>query len=241
MAKVLQRMNRLSGRKGSGLKNTDSLTEQAYAHLKNEIVSGRIVAGGQVDAKELAEHLGMSRTPVREAILRLANEGTIEVNARRGMRVVPLSVDDLQSVYQVITAIEVEAVFLLASSKDRENGVLALRAETAQMEAAIAKEDGEAWNLADERFHRTLLDVAGNLRLAEAGRTYRDIVQRAHFVALRLVPLAQKDRSIEAHNTLIDQIAAGDAFNARENHRAQRQRGAELLVTALRTLKLDHL
>lgn len=220
---------------------TESYTSVAYAHIKREIISGRIGAGGQIDAKAIAAELGVSRTPVREAILRLANEGVVEVNARRGMRVLPLSVDDIKAIYQVITAIEVEAVFLMASRQDRSECALALEQAAARMDAAIAANDGEEWNLADEQFHRAILDHSGNSRLAEAGRTYRDIAQRAHFVALRLVPLAQKARSADAHRELIARIVSGDAFNARETHRGQRNRGAELLLTSLRTLRLDHL
>lgn len=220
---------------------TESYTSAAYAHLKREIISGRIGAGSQIDAKAIAEELGFSRTPVREAVLRLANEGVVEVNARRGMRVLPLSVDDIQSIYQVITAIEVEAVFLMASLPDRTDAARVLDEATSRMEAAVAAGDGEEWNLADEQFHRALLDHCGNARMAEAGRTYRDIAQRAHFVALRLVSLAQKARSADAHRELITKIVAGDAFNARETHRGQRNRGAELLLASLRTMKLEHL
>lgn len=222
-------------------KAAESYTSLAYAHLKREIMSGHIGAGGQIDAKAIADELGVSRTPVREAILRLASEGVVEVNARRGMRVLPLSVDEIQAIYQLITAIEVEAVFLMASRNDRVEAVRALGQAVARMDAAIEASDGEAWNLADEQFHRALLEQSGNARLAEAGRTYRDIAQRAHFVALRLVPLPQKARSADAHRELIAKIEAGDAFNARETHRGQRNRGGELLVASLRALRLDHL
>lgn len=223
------------------MKDTESLTGQAYQHLKLEVLSGRIPAGSQVDAKAIGDALGVSRTPVREAMLRLANEGVLEVNSRRGVRVLPLSVNDLRSIYQVITAIEVEAVFLLASCDTRDESIAELEAATSRMASAITEEDGEKWNLADESFHRALLRGSGNTHLAEAGNTYRDIAQRAHFVALRLVPLSQKARSADAHTDLIKKIAAGDAFNARELHRTQRDRGGELLVTALRTLRLDQL
>jgi len=218
-----------------------SLTDVAYDHLKQEIVSGHIPAGGMVDAKEVASDLGVSRTPVREAILRLANEDIIEVTSRRGIRVLPLSVDDLTSIYQVITALEVEAVFLLSKSDGRSAGVDALRAATSEMEDAVRRQDGEAWNLADERFHRAILESCGNPRLSEAGCNFRDMAQRAHFVALRLVPLPQKTRSNEAHSELIGKIELGDSYNARELHRSQRDRGAELLVTALRELRLEQL
>jgi len=223
------------------LNQPESLTVQAYAHIKSDIISGKIPAGGQVDSKAMSEQLGVSRTPVREAILRLANEGIVEVSSRKGMRVLPLSVDDLRNIYQVVSALEVEAVFLMASLPHRTEGLAALGDACARMDDAVRNEDGEAWNLADEQFHRALLEHSGNPRLAEAGCAYRDRAQRAHFVALRLVPLSQKATSVGAHRDLVAKIEAGDAYNARELHRNQRIRGSDLLVSSLRTLRLEHL
>ena len=218
-----------------------SLTDVAYDHLKGAIISGQIPAGAQVDAKEISSDLGVSRTPVREAILRLANEKIVEVTSRRGIRVLPLSVDDLYATYQVITALEVEAVFLLSAQADRSKGVQAVTQAIAEMDKTVKANDGEAWNLADEAFHRAILEYCGNPRLARAGLGFRDIAQRAHFVALRLVPISQKAASIDAHRELVDKIRQGDAYNARESHRTQRSRGAELLVAALRELRLAQL
>lgn len=218
-----------------------SLTDKAYAYLKGEIISGGIAPGSLLDANALAGTMGVSRTPVREAILRLANEGAVEVNARRGMRVVTLTASDLQEIYEVITALEIQAVDLLTSSKPQKSDLKPLVEQVVRMRVAAEIGDGEAWNLADEGFHRGLLDLSGNRRLAEAGNGYRDMAQRAHFVALRLVSIEQKAGSIQAHADLINVIQSGDAEAARELHRKQRQRGSTLLVDSLREMKLEHL
>ncbi len=220
---------------------TGSLTDRAYAYLKAEIISGGIAPGSLLDANALAGTMGVSRTPVREAILRLANEGAVEVSARRGMRVVTLTATDLQEIYDVITALEIEAVGLLTASKPEKSDLAPLVEQVVRMRVAAEIGDGEAWNLADEGFHRGLLDLSGNRRLAEAGNGYRDMAQRAHFVALRLVSIDQKAGSIEAHAALISVIQSGDADAARDLHRKQRERGSHLLVNALREMKLEHL
>lgn len=222
-----------------GDSRTGSLTDRAYTFLKTEIISGRIMPGSLVDAGEIAQRIGMSKTPVRESILRLANEGVLEVNPRRGVRVVPVTADDLHAIYEVITAIEVEAVSRLTLSKPGRKDLKPLIEQVIRMRVATETEDGEAWNLADEAFHRGLMNLCGNPRLAEAGNTYRDMAQRAHFVALRLVSIDQKTTSTASHSDLLETILTGDAAHARHVHRRQRERGDALLVEALRKIGMD--
>lgn len=220
---------------------SQSLTDRVYSHLKSRIISGKLGPGSFLDANGLALEMEVSKTPVREAILRLENEGAVRVDARRGIVVLPLTADDLQAFYQVITALEVEAVHRLTSEKPTTGILAPLFEQIDRMRQAADNGDGEGWNFADEAFHRALLDLCGNARLAEAGHSYRDKAQRAHFVALRLVPIETKQQSVEAHADLIRVIEAGDADLALRTHRQQRQRGAKLLVEALRKLKLEHL
>lgn len=227
-------------RKGPALKKTDvvSLTDRVYAALKADIVSGHYPPGGLIDANDVASTIGVSRTPVREALLRLANEGAVEVSARRGVRVKPLTADDLQNLYEVISALEIQAVTRLAVREPQKADLAPLVEQLVRMRLAIELADGDAWNLADEAFHRALFDLCGNPRLREAGHNYRDAAQRAHFVALRLVSLEQKADSVAAHARLIDDITTGDPDIARKSHGAQRARGGDLLVSALRELGL---
>jgi len=90
------------------------LVTQAYAELKRRILDHEYPAGHQATEPDVAADLGMSRTPVREALIRLAQEGLVEVVPRRGMRVVPLSPADMQEIYEVLTALESEAAGLAA-------------------------------------------------------------------------------------------------------------------------------
>lgn len=219
----------------------ESLTERAYTYLKDEIISGRIAPGTLLDGGQIAREMGVSKTPVREAVLRLEQEGALEVTARRGIRVLPLNADDLQAIYQVITALEVEAVHLLALKNPSKAELSPLFEQIVRMRVAAEAEDGEAWNRADEAFHRSLFDMCGNARLREVGHLYRDKSQRAHFVALRLVPIEQKARSVEAHSEILTFLTSGDANAARSLHRKQRQRGGALLLESIRAMRLDHL
>src|SRR5512141_2782708 len=83
-----------------------SLVDVAYATIRQRILDNVWPPGHQAFEQELAADLGMSRTPVREALIRLAKEGLVAVNPRRGMRVLPVSVADMRDIYAVLTALE---------------------------------------------------------------------------------------------------------------------------------------
>ena len=218
----------------AGRSGATSLTEAAYERLKAQVIEGRFHPGDQYDLAGIAERLGLGRTPVREALLRLQGEGIVRFVPKRGLRIVPLTADDLTEIYQVISAVEVEAVALLAQAKPAKTALAGLTAAAERMAAAAEAGDREAWALADEAFHRGLLALCPNRRLRDVGLAQRDLAQRAHFVALRLLSAKQQARSARRHRKLVKLLAAGDVEAAVAGHRGQRERGAALLVEVLR-------
>jgi DNA-binding GntR family transcriptional regulator len=86
------------------------------------IISGEIEPADQIDVKRLIDVLGLGRTPIREALLRLQMEGIVRIVPKRGVQIVLLSADDITEIYQVISAVEIEAVRLLAMSPLRAIG-----------------------------------------------------------------------------------------------------------------------
>lgn len=218
-----------------------SQTQSAYARLKRMIVSGEIGPADQVDANRLAEALEMGRTPVREALLRLQTEGIVRILPKRGVRIVMLSAEDITEIYQVISAVEIEAVRLLAMSGPPVSGLDRLTDACDRMIAAAGSDAREDWILADEDFHRAILDLNPNRRLGDVGLLNRDLAQRAHFVALRLLPPGQLMESARQHADLIRLIVSGDANAAVDRHRVQRERGAGMLVGVLRQYRLTQI
>jgi len=218
-----------------------SRTDAAYARLKDRIISGALPPGEQVDAARLSEDLSLGRTPIREALLRLQAEGIVEIIPKRGVRIVPLSADDLTEIYQVISAVEVEAARMLADSKPTVDELSGLSDVVERMMVAARENDREAWTRANEAFHRLLLDLNPNPRLRDVGITYRDLAQRSHFVALRMLTSEQRLRSAEQNRDLIRLMAGGDGTAVAARHREQRARGAELLVDILREHRLSRL
>ena len=94
-----------------------SRVEWVYRTLKQSILTNEFYPGYQALEPELAKNLGVSRTPVREALIRLENERLIELIPRRGMRVIPLVPEDMREIYQLLTSLEVTAVEILARKR----------------------------------------------------------------------------------------------------------------------------
>ncbi|MGH7107211.1 MAG: GntR family transcriptional regulator [Acetobacteraceae bacterium] len=215
-----------------------SLTERAYAEVKALILRGAIAPNAQIDEKMIAGRLGVSRTPVREALLRLKNEGLVEIERGRGIVVRALSSSDMHEIYQAITGMEVMAVFVLTARGAERAALEPLYAALRRFDAAGRRADLELWGKADEAFHRGLLLLCGNRHIEAAGLQFRDLAQRAHLVAMRLQPLEYLARSAEMHRALVELILAGDAEAAASAHFQQRRRGAEMLVKAVETFHL---
>src|SRR5918999_3164609 len=94
-----------------------SMAETAYGELKRKILQGEVAPGAQVLEEELAVMLGMSRTPVREAAVRLEHEGFLQIVPRRGLRVTPLSKRAVREINEVLECLEIQAAERLAARR----------------------------------------------------------------------------------------------------------------------------
>lgn len=209
-----------------------SLAEGAYAEIKRRILSNEYPGGFQILEDALCEELGMSRTPLREGLMRLQNEGLIEVLPRRGMRVLPLTADDIADIYEVISALELLAARTLASLPDNAGPVSRLQAEVIEMERALERDDLDGWAVADERFHRILADESGNPRLATAARTLLDQSQRFRIFTLRM--REKPTSSTRNHRQLVQAIRRHDADGAVKCHATHRRSWEENMYGLMR-------
>jgi DNA-binding GntR family transcriptional regulator len=211
--------------------NRTRLSDKAYERLRQRIFDNELPPGYRALEEELARRLRMSRTPVHEALIRLQNEGLVRLEPRRGVTVLAVSVDDMQEIYGVVTAVETAAAELLAARRPDDRALAPLERAVVDMERALAAEDLVAWSRADERFHRALLELCGNRRLAEVGLRLRDQVRRVRMITLPARP--KPVVSTEAHRATFEAIRAGDTDRARELHRAQRIRGSRQMTELL--------
>ena len=165
-----------------------SYTSKAYTTIKRNIMENHYPPGHQALEQELATELGMSRTPVREALIRLEREGLVELVSRRGMRVIPLSPRDMKEIYEVLTGLETLALSLMDGKDPTTVDMDPLEKSLDQMETALTQDDLDAWAEADARFHLTLLSLCNNRRLVNMAATLSDQAHRARMMTLRLRP-----------------------------------------------------
>lgn len=220
-------------------RNRPSRVESAYSELKRRIMDNAYPPNRRFLENELARDLGMSRTPVREALIRLEKDGLIELTPRHGMRVLPLSPDDMREIYEALTCLETTAAEMFARRKPDDKTLRPMEKAVADMESALRKHDLDAWAEADERFHRYLLEQCGNRRIAAMAFGVWDIVHRARVLTLRLLPPPTK--SNEEHRELVEALRKGDGKLARQVHERQRNRASMAIVEVLGRFHLNDL
>lgn len=208
-----------------------SATLVAVEEIKQQIFSGELPAGSNHFETELASKLGMSRTPVREATLILETQGLLEVIPRKGARIKSISIEDMSDIYEILTEIESLAAKRVAQSRYSKIELKTLANSVARMEAAVTKNNREAWAQADDDFHFELARLAGNQRLLDIVVMYSDQVRRVRTATLPIRPLPKQ--STEDHRALYLAIEKGDASAAHKIHRKHRQYATKLVIKIL--------
>lgn len=211
----------------------------AYKLLKEEIRTNRLLPGFQATELEIAMRLGMSRTPVREALIRLEAEGLVELIPRRGVRVLPISIEDMREIYEILTALEPETAANLASRAPSNEELAPLDSATSDMEMALKAGDLDAWAEADDRFHHKLIELHGNQRIQSFVTTLYDQAHRARIVTLRMRDIPVK--STEEHREILESLRAGKVDETRRAYRAHRERTAAELLGILEKYNLAQL
>jgi DNA-binding GntR family transcriptional regulator len=211
----------------------------AYADIKRRILTNEYAAGATVPIAQVASLLGISRTPIRDALIRLEKEGLVELVPRYGFRVLPLSARDMLEIYQVLAGLESAAIHVLAERGLDASEVRRLTAPVEAMERALADDDLDAWAAADMTFHRTLIDLVGNTRLSQTVDQFREQTLRARLLTLRL--RRRPAASTTNHRKLAEALIAGDARAAYEAHMSQRARSGTELVDILSRLNIRQL
>ena len=203
----------------------------AYLSLKEEIRTNRMPPGFQSPEPELAERIGVSRSTLREALIRLEAEGLVELIPRRGARILPIRADDMREIYEILTSLEPDAAAGLAARSPSDKELRPMEQAAEEMEAALDRGDLDAWAEADDRFHLTLLDLHGNRRLKGFVSALNDQVHRARMVTLRLrEPPVVSNRE---HREILACLRNGDPAASRHAFRVHRQRAAKELVGVL--------
>lgn len=200
--------------------SASSLTDQVVTAVRDAVRSGALVPGELYSAYQLADLLGVSRSPVREALLRLAEVGMVHLERNRGFRVVTPEPREIAEIFHLRLLLEVPA-----ARRAAEHGstalVKALRTELTAMRRAARAHDEPLFMQHDQRLHSLVLDASGNERLTTLIDGLRDIT--------RLLGASTVDRSrsladiCREHEPLVTALAEGDgeaAAAAQQRHLA---------------------
>lgn len=216
-----------------------SSSQRALLELRKMIFSGELAPGSDHLESELAKQLNMSRTPVREAVLMLEGQGLLALRPRKGVRVLPLSPEDMEEIYDILTELESLAAECAARAAHTEEDLRFLSTAINDMDVAIANGDLDAWANADDRFHTELVRLGGNSRVNSIVNMMSDQVRRARMTTLFMRPLPTK--SNEDHRKVYDAIKNGEAQVARDTHREHRLQAKTIIVELLKKHRLRFL
>jgi len=184
-------------------------TEDVYERVRAAILDGELAPGAVMSQVALAEELGISRTPLREALRMLQSEGLVEGEPNRRVRVAPMTARDLEELCIMRVTLEAEALRLSVPSMTSED-IARLEGHMAEMAHYADQKDYRRWNAPHERFHRTLTEHAG---------------ERVNFVLSQMFDHAERYRRLHIghgpgawatpqHRDILDACKAGDRDKA---------------------------
>jgi DNA-binding GntR family transcriptional regulator len=188
-----------------------SLADKAYHEIRGLIVSLELAPGALIDERDLIERLGIGRTPVREALRRLAHERLVDVYPRRGMFVTGVDVRQLARLSEVRAVLEPEAARLAAERATDD--------DRARLEALLTELDAGGSELMqlDERIHRAVYRAARNDLLEATLEQYYALALRIWMLALERTQ--DLEEAVEAHRDLLEAIRDGDGERAAQTMR----------------------
>ncbi|MBQ8303206.1 MAG: GntR family transcriptional regulator [Clostridia bacterium] len=189
-------------------KNAKSLEESVFLTLEEEILSGELKKGETLTETALSARLGVSRTPLRSALQRLAEEGLIEMKPNRGAVVIGIGTEELVDIYKIRMRLEglasAEATRRI-SDEDKKK----LREAVELSEFYITKKDAEHLKELDSEFHNVIYKASGNRLLC---KTLSELHRNIQFYRKKSLAVADRlEKSVMEHREILSAIERGDA------------------------------
>ena len=182
-----------------------SRADEVYAQLKHDVACFHLVPGDRFTESEISARLGVSRTPVRQALFRLQQEGYVEVLFRSGWRVLPFDFEQFEQLYDLRMVLETTAAQRLCAAGERVDTQLLEQLIAIWLVPAPQRSSDMAQvSLWDEEFHCSLVAAAGN---AEMARVHRDVTERIRIVRrLDFTKQARIDATYDEHVKILKAI-----------------------------------
>ncbi|MGA8850899.1 MAG: GntR family transcriptional regulator [Aeromicrobium sp.] len=204
-----------------------STTDDVFVRLRQQILTGELGPGSRHSVYRLSDELGVSRTPVREAVLRLADLGLVTIERNRGITIRGVRAEDVRDVFELRLMLEVPAAAGAAESAD-DILVGRLSTELEAMRSAARTGDEVAFTWHDRALHAALGEALGNVLLTREVDRLRDSIQ------VRGVSTMGRSRTMadvaEEHAPIVEAVAAGDAAAAATAMREHLEHTAALLL-----------
>lgn len=192
----------------SPIEEPRTLRDQIVSLLRRRLMLGEMETGQLYSVTMIAQELGVSSSPVREALLKLADQGMLEPIRNRGFLVRPMSDQDRREVHQLRTLLEIPPMQDLAGDSALAERQSEFRALAHDIVAAAERADYMAFIEADRRFHLGLLELTGNGRLVAMVGELRDHTRQAGLADLHAAD--QLRRTAEEHFGILDALLAGN-------------------------------
>ncbi len=184
------------------------LREVVFNNLRDAILKGQLKPGERLLENHLADKLGVSRTPVREALRMLEQENLVELIPRRGAQVLDISAEDIKNILEIRSALEVVSIRHACQKMDNDS-LKELKKYNAEFEAAFEARDYEGVATADEKFHDVIFSAAGNKRLVVIISNIQAQVYRYRMAYLKVYET--KTAVLNHHRNIIEAIEKHDA------------------------------
>lgn len=210
---------------------TKSREEEVYLKLEEEILGGQLKRGDALTEMSVSARLGVSRTPVRAALHRLAEEGLVEISPNRGAVVVGVTVDDLIDTYKIRIRLEgLASAMAAARMTDEEKAEL--RESVELSEYYVAKGNTEKLKELDTAFHNIIYRASGNRMLSRIlSELHRNIKT---YRKLSMTVPGRVEKTAEEHREILNAILAGDGERADTLTRMHVERAMENMVEAMK-------
>ncbi len=202
-----------------------ALYEEVAERLRQRIFQRELEAGSWIDELKIAEELGISRTPLREALKVLAAEGLVTMKVRRGAYVTEVSEKDLSDVYHLLALLESDAAGVVAQ-RASDTQLAGLQALHAELEAA--SDDRDRFFAINEQFHMQLLEIADNRWRDQMVADLRKVMKlnRHH----SLFKTGRISESLAEHRAIVQALVQRDAALAAQRMREHFRSGLEAAV-----------
>ena len=209
------------------IQNHRPLREMVYEELKMQILTGAIVPGTRMMEVELAKDIGVSRTPIREAIRKLEKEGLVTIEPRRGAYASQISTQDMVEILEVRQNMEGLAAFFAASRMKPEQ-LAELKDISEHYNAAVQSGDMEEMIKHDTRFHRIIVESCNNKVLVQMIEQLQELVLRFRYIYYD--NFRRAENMPEEHFEILHAIETGDAEAARSAADVHIDRLKELVI-----------